>query len=136
MKDKRFRAWQKRHQCIYWATVVFAALYAWKLTKLFYSRLYNYGNYTAYWSKAKDLRNFVYYYGLVTMIFVDLFLICISVPGLIQIEWGNQLYITMIETATLSIINIILGSYELYKLSEYLEYTMASEKKWNSTMRV
>jgi len=70
------------------------------------------------------------------MVCVDLFLICISIPGLIEIEWGNQLYITMVETCTLSIINIILGSWELYKLADYLKYTTTSEKKWNTSMRV
>lgn len=37
----------------------------------------------------------------------------------------------MIETAVLSIINIILSSYELYNLSEYLKYTAKSDKGWN-----
>jgi len=65
------------------------------------------------------------------MVFVDLFLICIAIPGLTEIDWGNQLYITMIETCVLSIVNILLSGYELYKLSEYLRYTSKNDKNWN-----
>jgi hypothetical protein len=36
----------------------------------------------------------------------------------------------MIETCVLSIISIILGSYELYKIADYLEYTTDKDKKW------
>lgn len=45
--------------------------------------------FTAKWSKAKAYRNLVNWYGIVTMITVDLFLICIDITGLVNIEWGN-----------------------------------------------
>jgi len=64
------------------------------------------------------------------MITVDLFLICISITGLVQSEWGTQLYIAFIETLVLSLVNIGLSSYELYKLPDYLKYT-EQEKKQN-----
>lgn len=66
-----------------------SAIFSWKINKFFYSRLYNLGMYTAYWTRSKDYRNFIYYYTLINMVFVDLFLICIAVPGLIEIDWGN-----------------------------------------------
>lgn len=97
-------------------TAIFSGTLSWKINKLYYSRLYSQSVYTAYWTRAKDYRNFVYYYTLVNMVFVDLFLVCIGIPGLIEIHWGNQLYITLIETVTLSIINIALSAYELYRL--------------------
>jgi hypothetical protein len=40
-----------------------------------------------------------------------------------MIEWGNQLYITMIETLVLSLVGLVLGSYELYSLKDSLAYT-------------
>jgi len=70
------------------------------------------------------------WYGIVHMITVDLFLICISITGLVQSEWGTQLYIAFIETLVLSLVNIGLSSYELYKLPDYLKYT-EQEKKQN-----
>ena len=58
------------------------------------------------------------------MFLVDLFLICIGITGLITIEFmKNQLYIIFIETVVLSVLDIILGGYELFKLKEYLVYT-------------
>jgi len=57
LKDPRFRAWQKKNPKIYWATLLFSASFSWKLNKFFYSRLYNMGMYTAYWTRAKDYRN-------------------------------------------------------------------------------
>jgi hypothetical protein len=108
----------------------FTILSNWKFNKLYYSHFYNYAMFQATWTNTKDYRNMVNWYGIVHMITVDLFLICIAITGLITIEWGNQLFITMIETLVLSLINIGLSSYELYKLPEYLKYT-EQEKKQN-----
>lgn len=57
---------------------------------------------------------------------VDLVLIVIGIAGIISVDfWSNQLYITFIETIVLSVLDIILGGYELYKLKEYLEYSQS-----------
>jgi hypothetical protein len=54
----------------------------------------------------------------------DAIIILISVIGLTSIEFmSNMLYITMIETAVLSVAGLILGLIELFKMKEYLEYT-------------
>lgn len=45
--------------------------------------------FTAKWTKVKEYRNVVSWYSIVTMIVIDLFLICIDITGLISIEWGN-----------------------------------------------
>lgn len=129
MADPKFEVWYKRHKGIYWSSVGFSILFFWKVNKCLYSRFYNYGLFTAYWSKAKEYRNLINWYGLVTMIVVDLFLICIGITGLLHIPW-NQLFITFIETVVLSIVNIVLGSIELYRLNDYLEYTMDKDKRW------
>ena len=128
--DGRFEAWYKRHKWVYWITSTFTVTSFWKFNKILYSRFYNYGMFTAYWQHAKVYRNLINTYAIVTMICVDFVLICIDITGLLHIEWGNQLYITMIETCVLSIVSIVLGSYELYRLSDYLEYTTDHDKKW------
>lgn len=131
LADPKFELWYKRHKGIYWSTVACSILFFWKVNKILYSRFYNYGLFTAYWTKAKEYRNLINWYGLVTMIVVDLFLICIGITGLLHIPW-NQLFITFIETVVLSIVNIILGSIELYRLQEYLEYTTDKDKRWTT----
>lgn len=57
-------------------------------------------------------------------------MICIDITGLTKIRWGggNQLYITMIETLVLSVLSIILGAIELWKLKDLLAYTRAQKK--------
>ena len=57
------------------------------------------------------------------MIVIDLFLICLDITALTQIESGNMMWITVIETLILSITGIVLGCIELYLLKSYLEYT-------------
>lgn len=63
------------------------------------------------------------WYQIAYIICIDLSLICIDITGLTKIESGNQLYITMIETLVLSILSIVLGSIELWKIKEILAYT-------------
>lgn len=55
------------------------------------------------------------------MISVDLLLICADISGLVDLEWGTQLYITMIETLILSIFNIVAGAWELKNLVVILD---------------
>jgi len=69
------------------------------------------------------------WYSILYLICVDLALICIDVTALTQIEQGNQLFITLIETLVLSILSIILGSTELWLLKRTLKYTEPMKDK-------
>lgn len=60
-------------------------------------------------------------FGIIHMISVDLLLICADISGLVDLEWGTQLYITMIETLILSIFNIVAGAWELKNLVVILD---------------
>ena len=58
------------------------------------------------------------------MLVVDLGLIVIGVAGMIQLKDRiNQLWITFAETIILSVLDICLSGYELFKLKDYLKYT-------------
>lgn len=69
------------------------------------------------------------WYQIIYLICIDLSLICIDVTGLTKIEPGNQLWITMIETLVLSILSIVLGAIELWKLKDILQYTAEAANK-------
>jgi len=74
---------------------------------------------------------------MIHMFLVDLGLIVIGIAGLISVDFmANQLYITFIETVVLSIIDIVLGAIELYKLKEYLAYTGKSKTAASSRAKV
>jgi hypothetical protein len=69
------------------------------------------------------------WYQIAYIICIDLSLICIDITGLTKVESGNQLYITMIETLVLSILSILLGSIELWRIKEILAYTEPPRNK-------
>lgn len=67
----------------------------WKFTKMYYSFFYGMKQFEAYWSRAKYFRKLQTGYQIAYLILVDLFLICINITALTQIEPGNQLFITL-----------------------------------------
>jgi hypothetical protein len=69
------------------------------------------------------------WFQIVFIVCIDLALICIDVTGLTKIESGNQLFITMIETLVLSVLSIILGAIELWRLKIILTYTEEPKNK-------
>lgn len=106
-----------------------------KFNKLFYSHFYDLNMFQAHFSQAKYYRKMMTWYQIIYLICIDLTLICIDITGLIKVEkqpW-NQLFVTMIETLVLSILSIILGAIELWKLKEILQYT--EEKKKTKRIR-
>jgi hypothetical protein len=50
------------------------------------------------------------------MVFTSALILAVDAYGIYNMRWGNQLYITMIETAVLSILIIILSVVELCKI--------------------
>lgn len=65
------------------------------------------------------------------MIAVDLYLLVIGLVGIFLLEWGTQLYITLIETVVLALLTMILSTIEiLFFLNPgNLEYTWHNEKQ-------
>jgi hypothetical protein len=91
---------------------------------MYYSHFYSFGMFKANWSDENHYRKIHTWYTMIHMFLVDLGLIVIGIAGLISVDFmANQLYICFIETVVLSILDIILGAIELYKLKEYLSYT-------------
>lgn len=127
--DKDFGDYTKGHRCANLTISSMTLIFSYKFNKLYYSHFYMYGAFKAQWTDEKYYRKMQTWYSIVHMITVDLFLICIDVTGIINGEWGNQLYITQIETLVLSLISIGLGSYELYKLKDYLAYNGSKRTK-------
>lgn len=66
---------------------------------------------------------------IVYLISVDVLMVAIDITGLTQIGPGNQLFITMIETLILSILSIVLGGLEIYKMSNILQYTELTKRE-------
>ena len=99
-------------------------LFTFKCNKMYYSRLYSFDMFKARWITGdhKYYRKFMTVFCIVHMV-VDAVILCIAAAGLWALDFmSNMLYVTMIETAVLSIVGIILGLIELFKMKDYLKY--------------
>ena len=121
--DNEFATYAKRHKCFSVMITILSLFSTFKLNKLYYSHFYSFSVFKARWSDVKFYRKMMMWFCIAHFITIDLFLICIDISGLTMIEWGNQLYITMIETLVLSLVGLVLGSIELYSLKDSLAYT-------------
>lgn len=127
--DEKFFGYKKQHGkflcVVYWLSVTFA----WKCNKVFYSHFYDLNMFQVPLSRAKFYRKMVTIFQIVHMIVIDLFLICLDITALTQIEPWNMMWVFVIETLVLSILGIILGVVELMYLKSYLEYTEPKKRK-------
>jgi hypothetical protein len=121
--DNEFAIYAKRHKCFSLMITISSLLISFKLNKLYYSHFYSFSVFKARWTDVKFYRKMMMWFCIAHFITIDLFLICIDISGLSVIEWGNQLYITMIETLVLSLVGLVIGSIELYQLKDSLAYT-------------
>jgi len=127
--DKDFGSYKKEHKFVYYLISSLTFFVTFKYNKMYYSHFYSFGMFKARWSESKDYRKIMTWFCITHMFLVDLFLIVIGIAGILSIDFmSNQLYITFIETVALSVIDIILGSIELYKLKEHLAYTVQKKK--------
>lgn len=108
---------------------VLSLISVFKLNKIFYSHFYSFSVFKARWSDVKFYRKMMMWFCVAHFITVDLFTICIDITAIINMDWGNQLYITVIETLVLSLFGLALGAVELFMLKDSLAYTEEGRKK-------
>lgn len=128
-KDEQFNLFKKQNCCSTYTIYVLTATINFKFNKMFYSFFYDLKIAQSHFSRAKYYRKMQTWYQIVYLICVDLALICINITALTQIEQGNQLFITLIEVLTISVLSIILGSFELWLLKKTLKYTEPQRDK-------
>lgn len=61
-----------------------------KSAKMFYSRFYMFDMFKAQWTKAKLLKDKMVFWNMIYLCVVDIFLIGISVFGLLFINWNGK----------------------------------------------
>lgn len=128
-KDEKFIHHKRQHRCFSYTIFALTATTSFKFNKCFYAFFYDFREYQALFSRAKYYRKMMTWFQIVFIVCIDLALICIDVTGLTKIESGNQLFITMIETLVLSVLSIILGAIELWRLKIILTYTEEPKNK-------
>ena len=121
-KDPLFINYHKKHRCLSCCVGFCTLFFTFKCNKMYYSRLYSFDMFKARWSRNKFYRKFMTLFCAIHML-TDAIILLISIVGLISIQFmSNMLYVTMIETAVLSILGLILGLIELFKMKDYLKY--------------
>lgn len=128
-RDDKFISYKRQNRCAAYTIFSLTAGMSFKFNKAYYSFFYDLKVFQAQFTQAKYYRKMMTWYQIIYLICIDLALICIDVTGLTKIESGNQLYITMQETLILSLLSIILGSFELWKLKDILKYTEPPKDK-------
>jgi hypothetical protein len=123
-KDAKFFDYKQKHGFVFCMLSSLTFLVTFKYNKMFYSHFYSFSMFKASWSDEPQYRKTHMWFTIVHMMFIDLGLIVIGVAGIISLQpFQNQLWITFCETVILSLIDIILSSYELLKLKDYLSFT-------------
>lgn len=128
-RDEKFNLFKRQNRCTTYTIFTLSACINYKFNKMFYSMFFDLKVFQAYFSRAKYYRKLLTWYSIVYLVCIDLALICIDVTALTQIEQGNQLFITLIETLVLSVLSVILGSMELWLLKKTLKYTEPQKDK-------
>jgi len=127
--DANFNLFKRQHRCTVYSIFIMTTTLNYKVNKFFYSFFYDLKMFQARFTNTKYYRKMLTTYHIVSVICIDLALICIDITCLSMIENNNQLWVTVIETLILSLLSIILGSVELYMLKRSLEYTENKKEK-------
>lgn len=104
--------------------IIFGTVLNWRYYKLLYSHFWGYKLKASSFSNPEEFKKLNKYFLLANIVLVYVPLIAIDIYGLIDLDWGTQLYICMIETLILSLCGIGLGIYELLKMSGFIAADM------------
>lgn len=126
---KHMTKYKKTNRCITSMTM----LCSFKTNKMWYSAFYGHGNFITMFSHRRRYEKMMIAFCIFHMISVDLVLFAVDVAGIGTLTSAssqiNQLLITVIETAVLSLLNVILGSWELKNLRDILDAVQESHYK-------
>lgn len=125
--DEEFDHYVKKHKCTNVTISSLTTMFAFKLNKMYYSKFLMYDMFKAKWTNYKDYRKVMTIFCCIHIV-GDAALIILDISSLLQgWEW-TQLHIEIVETLVLSIIGMLLGIWELYKLKEILKYSEPNQR--------
>ena len=107
-REPTFREWAADFKKTRRWIQALAAIFSFKITRLFYSRFFGLPNFMAPYDNLPLMRKYLKRLSVFNMIATLGVLICIDAYGLATLLWGHQLYITMIETMLLAVVLIVL----------------------------
>jgi len=130
--DEKFSKYAKKHGCVSCTIAIFTFMCSFKCNKLYYSHFYSFNMFKAQWSMGGDFKDGKYYrksmtiFCIVAMV-LDSLIICLCIASITSLEvMSNNLWVTTVEVAVLSLLLVIFGCIELCMLKDILKY---NEKK-------
>jgi L-lactate permease len=127
--DENFNLFKRQHRCTAYSIFILTTTMNYKFNKAFYTFFYDLKMFQVRFTNTSYYRKMLTTYHIISVICIDLALICVDITCLTMIEDNNQLWVTVVETLILSLLSIILGSIELYMLKQSLEYTETKKNK-------
>lgn len=122
--DPAFSQYVMKHGCVSCTLAIFTCMCTFKCNKMYYSHFYSFSMFKARWSLGnyKYYRKFMTTFCIVSMV-LDALIVCLCLASLTTLEvMSNNLWVTCVEVAVLSLFLIIFGCIELYMLKPYLRY--------------
>ena len=110
-------AWRNNEKHI-WARRlmnVLAALFSWKAYKLSYCGFFGFRLRPATFSNPKVFRDLMRKAVYFNIVFTYMGVIILNVYGMIDLNWGRQMYIMMIENTFIAALMIVIGLWEAKK---------------------
>ena len=120
--DENFYNYTRKHGCVSCTIAILTFMFTFKCNKMYYSHFYMFDMFKARWSLGKYYRKSMTIFCIVSMI-LDALIITLCIASLLNmVVMSNMLWVTTVEVAVLSLLLIILGCIELYKMKDYLKY--------------
>lgn len=119
-KDVDFEYWRQNHKKSSRAISALALIFSFRIFKLFYSHFYGLDSFKAPFANPGSFQKAMILFSVANIVFCYAPIVLIDIVGLLYLYWKTQLYITMIETATMVLITLILTIIEFCYLKRLI----------------
>jgi uncharacterized membrane protein len=111
-RDKEFERWCKRHKIASNFILFISGIFSLTLYRLIFSRLFRIHSFNARMNKPWPFLMPILMFTWIRFVAFNIPLIIVDIVGLQSLSWGNQCFMTMVESLTLSFLTLFLLIWE------------------------
>lgn len=111
-RDSGFKHWSSQFKISKIFIQIIATIFSFKFAKMYYSRFFGFSHFNAQFDnidKFHTPQDCMTFFNIIFTLFPIIF---VDIIGFITLSWGNQLYITIIESLLLGLFIMILSIIE------------------------
>jgi len=116
-KDIEYMQWRTKYRITSRVILILAGLFSFKIIRLHYSLLFGYDCFKASFQFPGTFQRQIIIFTYLHILFCSVVVCGIDIMGLLFLPWGTQLQVTMVETAAITLVLVILDFVELCKLN-------------------